>query len=201
MTSYTRNRGYPYPSSEREAGNGGLHSELLARAVAEDLDGIDAGWAGLLQRPTLVLSIFADQTGLSNNALYSVFTDVVDKQVGTALESSGVGMRVAKGGDGWYHITGQLHSRAEGAITADAQHRMQLEHIIPQYGNLATYRMYYYESFQSGSLDMYTMGEAVVHLTYGQEIRMRFFHTNTGSTGRVVVAGTRLTGSLIVPDA
>jgi hypothetical protein len=174
---------------------------MLARAVAADLDVIDTGWASQSQRATLILGCLADQTPLSPNGNYAIFTDQVEKQVGTELEVGSFGLRVSKGGDGWYHLTLQCHSRANGTITADAQHRCQIQKLALEYGNYVSKRTYYFESFQSGSLDMYTMGEAVVHLAYGEEIRPQFFHTNTGSDARIVASGTRLTGSLIVLDS
>jgi hypothetical protein len=198
VTSYTTNRGYPYPSSEREGGNGGLHSELLARAVAADLDVVDAEWAALLQRPSIILSMTSDLTGLSTGGIYGVSMSTVDKQVGTDVVYSGTGVRAAK--PGWYHITAQLRSKASGTITAAAQHRVQLEHVKPVYGSLATVQMYYTETFQAGSLDNYLMIDVVVHLLLNEEVRMRFFHTNTGSTATVVAAGTRLTAAQIVRD-
>lgn len=201
MTSYTRNRGYPYPSSEREAGNGGLHSELLARAVAADLDLIDAGWAAELQRPTIIAGLSGNSGNLIANTAPTLNLNTVEKQVGSLLTLSGLGLVVAEGGNGWYHLTCQVHSQAVGAITADAQHRAQIDHSETLYGTITTKRMYYFESFQSGSLDMYTMGEAVVHLTVGDAVRLRFFHTNAGSDARVLQSGTRLTGTLIVLDS
>lgn len=201
MTSYTDNRGYPFPSSPREAGNGGLHSELLARAVAADLDVVDATWAGLLQRSSINLTLAADITPISASGLATVFMDTVEKQVGPSLVHTGIAIGVTETGGGWYHITGQVHSKANGTITADAQHRVQIEHTYPLLGLIATKRMYYSETFQSGTVDMYAAIEVVLHLAYGEEARMKFFHTNTGSDARVVAANTRLTATLIVPDA
>jgi len=202
VTGYTPNRGYPFPSSERETGNGAAATEVFARAVAADLDVIDAGWATELQHSTIVLTIASDLTPLGSGGLYGVSMDTVVKlTAGVGLKFSGAGIGVATDGDGWYHITGQCHSKANGTITAGAQHRVQLEHLGAEYGGFVTKRMYYSESFQAGSLDMYTTIEAVVHLVAGDEVRMRFFHTNTGSDARVVVAGTRLTGTLIVSDS
>lgn len=202
MTGYTEHRGYPYPSSERETGNGGLHSEQLARKVAGDLDVIDAGWAAELQRSSIILSLASDVSPLIANALHTVaLTTVVKQTTGLGLAVDNIGLTVAKGGAGWYHFTAQTQSKANGAITANAQHRIQLDHIHQAYGGLVTSQTYCTESFQAGSGDMFLMVDAVVHLSYGDKMWLRFLHGNTGSDGRVVAAATHLTGSLIVKDS
>lgn len=202
MTDLTKNRGYPFPSSERETGNGGLFSELLARAVAADLDAVDRDWAAELQHSTMVLNMSADLTPLTNGTEYSVFFNTLEKR------TTGLGLKATQlnyltpdvGGEGWYHVIATCQSKANGTITAGAQHRMHLNVNGDRYGAPFVKRTYYFNTFQRGTLDNYMGGEAVVHLGTNESMRMGFFHLNTGSDARVVAAGTRLTATLLVRD-
>lgn len=201
MTDYTQNRAYPFPSSERETGNGGLHSELLARAVAADLDQIDADWAGEMQRSTLLLSLAADVTGLFNGNDNSLDLETVDKQTTGlgAYSSPGFDLvRVRPGGEGWYHVVASLRTRAEGAITANAQHRLILEVTETKLGAIVSRDKIWVTSFASGSTDVYNQMEAVFYLGKGDQLYMKYLHYNTASTCRAVATGTRLAVTKIV---
>jgi hypothetical protein len=197
---YTDNRGYPYPASAREAGNGGLASEVLARAVAADLDYLDAGWAGEMQHSAVVLRKNTDQTGINASSATTFLMDILDKKTtGLGLGNSTVALSVVAGGEGWYHVNATLHSKASGAITAGAQHRLQLQELYTNsYGNFAERRVRYTETFQQGVTDNYNQLNACVYLGLGDQVRMQLYHTNTGSTATIVASGSRLIATKIV---
>jgi hypothetical protein len=196
---FSRYRGYPYPSNGREGGRGGSHSEALARAVARDLDGLDAAWP-LLQAPaSIVLRMSASSDNRAASLENPVSMDIVDKITGTGLANDASGVRVVAGGEGWYHVVATCRSNAMGAITAGAQHRLQLqEQTTNSAGILVQRLMRYTETFQQGSTDNYNQLEAMIYLGVGDKVRMWFFHTNTGSLGRVVNTGTRLMATKIL---
>lgn len=191
MTEYTRNRGYPYPKDAKECGNGGLHSELLARAVALDLDALDAAWTAAAARPSIVMVPNADGTNISSNVSSLVINWTTEKQVGTGIVGSGTAVRVTTA-PGWFHVTCTMHTRAEGAITANAQHRIELDEDGLVGGSYKLRLRRYATTFQAGSNDVFNSIDCVTKMDASDQIRVRFFHTNTASNGRIVVAGTRL---------
>jgi hypothetical protein len=199
MTSYTPNRGYPYPSSAREAGNGGLHSELLARAVARDLDTVDAGWAAELQHSTVTLQMTSDHAGYGANSDQGVFFD------GLEHGSSGLGLfqfsgqqtlGVAKGGDGWYDVTGALRAISTGGVTGAARHIATLRKSRFLFGGEDIIDTWSVEAYQAGTAEISITVQAVMHLAFGEELALYYFHTNaSGMTLRQ--AGTNLGATLI----
>ena len=197
---YTRNRGYPIPSSERETGNGGLHSELLARAVAADLDVLDPAWAAEMQHATQILTMSADQTGFSANSDRAVLFDTISKQTtGLGLNSNQV-LHPARGGDGWYHICCDITAQASGTITAGALHRMSLR-VFEDQANVQVARdTYYTETLQIGVQAIWCQIEAMVLLRYGDnnQVWPYWVHTNTGSTVTIVASGSYLTATKIM---
>lgn len=197
---YTDNRGYPYPASAREAGNGGLASEILARAFAADLDELDAGWAGEMQHSAVVLRKNTDQTGISANSATTFLMDIQDKKTtGLGLGSSTISLSVVAGGEGWYHVNATLRSKASGAITAGAQHRLQLREMYTNSdGNLIERRLRYAETFQQGVTDNFNQLNACVYLGLGDQVRVQLFHTNVASTATIVASGSRLVATKIV---
>lgn len=202
MTKYTDRRGYPYPTDAKETGNGGLHSELLARSVAADLDTVDASWVAEMQHATLMMTKNGDQTGISSGAETVLTTFTTEKQTsGVGLVANPILRPVSLAGVGWYHVIATLRSKASGAITAGAQHRIQFK-IYGQLGDgsLVLRDTRYSESFQQGSLDMFNELEAMIYLGATDQLRVVFFHLNAASTGTVVgaSAGTRISATKIL---
>ena len=200
MTLYTPNRGYPFPASPREAGNGGLHSELLARAVARDLDALDAAWAAAAQPSTKVMNKNTDTTNLTANAGgsgFAIFMDVVEKQTGQAFTTETDELAVAAGWGGWFLVNCQLRSKAQGAITAGARHTLFLRVLGPgRTGNLTELETRRADTFANGAtVDIYNQIQGMIRLEAGNRIWIGFDHTNTGSN--VTVQGTGTGGTKI----
>lgn len=201
MTSYTRNRGYPYPTSEREAGNGGLHSELLARRVARDLDTVDAAWAGELQKPTAQLTKTGDLVGIFNaNQDFIALFDTLEHA------STGVGLVVSGGGStfflplgsvaGWYNFSSSLHTVATGTVTAGARHRMSIVRLGNLYGTFQTKEARYCETYQAAGSEVYNSLECVMRVEPGDTVQVNYLHANASSM-TLKAAGSRLSGTLI----
>lgn len=183
MTLYTKNRGYPYPASEREAGNGGLHSELLARAIQRDLDDLDAAWAAELQHSTVNLIMTGDHGGyVANSVDQNVLFDAAEHgSSGLGLNNFGAGQQtlsVARGGDGWYHVTGSLRAGASGTITAASRHSARLRIQEFKFGQAQEVNLDLVDTYQSGSADISITVESILHLSRGQELALAYFHNN-----------------------
>lgn len=201
MTSYTDNRGYPFPASEREAGNGGLHSELLAVAVQRDLDDLDTQWAAEMQHSTVNLVLTADRLSLVNGDVNQpVLLDTFEHN------SSGLGLftfggmqqlQVARGGDGWYHVTAALRAGASGTITAGARHSLRARVTGTKFSTSYTVREDLVDTYQSGTADISITLESVMYLAFGQSLGLWYYHTNVGSTMTARVAGTSLAATLL----
>lgn len=201
MTLYTDNRGYPYPASDREAGNGGLHSEQLATAVQRDLDDLDTQWAAELQHSTANLILNAPRTNLfANDANQPMLFDTFEHA------SSGLGLftyagmqqlGVAKGGQGWYHVAGAIRAGASGTITAAARHSLRLRLTEYKFGTGFVVREDMVDTYQAGTTDINITIESVMYLAYGQDLSLYYFHTNTGSSMTAQVAGTSLAATLL----
>lgn len=197
---YTPFRSYPIPSSERETGNGGLHSELLARAVAADLDVLDPAWAGEMQHATQILTMSTNATGYAANSDRSILFDTISKQTtGLGLNSNQI-LHPAKGGDGWYHVVCAIRAAASGTITANALHRLSLKVYEDQANVQIPRETRYVETLQIGTANVYLMIEAMVLLKYGDnnQVWPYLVHTNVGSTVNIVAAGSFLTATKIV---
>lgn len=201
MTAYTDYRGYPYPASEREAGNGGLHSELLAKAVQRDLDDLDTQWAAEMQHSTVNLILNADRTGLFNgDANQPLLFDTFEHG------SSGLGLftfggmqqlQVAKGGDGWYLVTASIRAFASGAVTAASRHSLRVRVSGTKFSTGYTIREDLVDTYQAGTADIAISIETVMYLAYQQTLGCWYYHTNTGSTMTARVAGTSLAATLL----
>jgi hypothetical protein len=200
VTSYTRNRGYPYPSSEREAGNGGLHSELLARKVAQDLDAVDAAWAAELQKPTAQLTLAVDRVDYfpANQDAGAPFDTLEHASTGVGLTAStGSGnFFMAKGAAGWYHFSASLHTAAAGVVTAGARHRMSIVRLGNLYGTFQTKEARYCETYQTASSDVFNSLECVMRVEPGDTIQVNYLHAN-GSGMTAKGTGCRFSGTLI----
>lgn len=192
MTSYTQNRAYPYPSSEREAARGGTHTEALARAVASDLDVLDAAWAAEQAKLTAILSLSSNQTGIPANTEFGVSFNSAEKTPPTSLMTIGSSVFCKAAGAGWYQVTGCTRAGASGAITANARHRMSLVTYRFQYGNVADIEARYSETYQTGSQDCYNTLDAIMYLDGTRTLEMRYLHSNTGSTVSIKSGMTRL---------
>jgi hypothetical protein len=194
VTLYSRYRGYPYPRDAKEAGNGGLHSQLLAEAVERDLGVLDAGWAAEADRPTLMATKNGDQTGIGSGLSGATSLDnwTVEKLTGPTIFPSLTGtFRPNPGMGGWFHVSLTMRTKASGTVTADAVHRIGLRTFrVSAIGNYDTIETRWSQSFQTGSADMYNELNLVVYLTYTLPCRPYFQHTNTGSTATVVGSGT-----------
>lgn len=200
MTSYTPNRGYPFPSSPREAGNGGLHSELLARAAARDLDDVDTQWAAEQQHSTVTLKLNGDQTGHTpNNDNDLVLFD------GAEHASSGLGLSgspsvqylvVTKGGDGWYHVTGSLRAGASGTVTNGALHTLRLRRSRFRFGKEEIIQVWNVNTSQAGTGDISVSIEMVTRIEFGETLAMYYQHNNA-SNMTIRQVGTSLAGTQI----
>ena len=199
---YTPNRGYPYPKDEKETGNGGLHSELLARAVAADLDTLDAGWAAELGHSTVLLKLNGDKTGfIANDANQGVFFDDVDHASTGPFLFSGAGSQVIavnRGGDGWYHCNGSLRALPSGTVNDGARHRLGIvvfEFVLSQ-GTIVDAR--YAETYMNSTQDITMTVDGMFYLRFGQTLEMRYLHANTSSDMTVRAAGTHLAATRIM---
>lgn len=201
MTGYTDNRGYPYPSSEREAGNGGLHSELLARAVARDLDPVDAAWAAGVNRDTSTMTRGADLSAYFNsNQVISVPFDTLEhgSTGATLIASVGSGTFIPpKGWAGWYHFSVVVHTVASGTVTANVRHRVGIARMGNLYNTFQDKEVRWCDTFQPPSGDIYNAVEGVMHVEYGDTIEARYYHLNASSM-TFKALGSRFGATLIV---
>ena len=201
MTSYTDYRGYPYPASEREPGNGGLHSEQLATAVQRDLDDLDTQWAAEMQHSTVNLILSADRTSLINGDVNQplLFDTFEHASSGLGLFTFG-GMQqlqVARGGNGWYLVTAALRAGASGTITAAARHSLRVRVSGTKFSTGYTVREDLVDTYQSGTADISITIETVMYLAFGQTLGCWYYHTNAGSSMTARVAGTSLAATLL----
>jgi hypothetical protein len=166
--------------------------------VAADLDTLDASWPKELAHASIVIRSTVDSTNRADNVANPVTLNTVDKLTGFGLANDAAALRVVPGGEGWYHVVATCRSNAMGAVTAGAQHRLQLREQTPNsYNVLTERRMRYTETFQQGSTDNYNQLEAMIYLGTYDRVQLYFFHTNTGSLGRVLATGTRLMATRI----
>lgn len=200
MTEDTRYRRYPIPTSARETGNGGAHSEALARAVAADMDALDAAWAAEAVHATASLTLSADANVGGSNSETSISLNQVEHQSGVGIiPSPGSGtFGVPKGVSGWYHIAANIRAGATGAITANARHLLMLKVWSSPYGYFINREIRYTETFQSGSLDVYNALEGMFFLDSTFTVGLYYLHTNVGSTVAVRAASSRFTATRIV---
>lgn len=192
MTSYTPNRGYPYPSSDREGARAGTHSEAMARGVAADLDVLDAAWAAELAKLTAIINLSSNQTGLTANTEFSVSFNAAEKTPNTALMVVGQAIFCKAAGAGWYHVTGATRAGASGTITANARHRMSLATYRFKYGTVSDIEVRYSETYQTGTQDCYNTLDTIMYLDETRTLEMRYLHSNTGSTVSIKSGMTRL---------
>lgn len=199
MTSLTRYRRYPVPSNQREYGNGGLHSELLARAVALDLDVLDAAWAAELLDSTLINTLASDLTGISSGDSYWVLLDTVERftngEPGLLNAASEVNIGTPDGG-GWYDFSVTLHVQSAGAITVNARHRMECRIYRPEFGTFTIIDSFNQEEYQTGSQDIYLNVGFCAGLGYGDFLVPVYSHTNA-SGANVKAAATRVSATKI----
>lgn len=195
MTSYTDNRRYPYPSSAREAGNGGLHSELLARAVAADLDNLDAAWAAEPTKATKIANLSADTGGQGTGSDWTVQMNNVVKSTGPWDSNNPAQMQVSL--PGWYYVALNLRTDCTGAITVNAQHVCWVRLVRNNAaGVTATIEERYAATYQpSATAGIYNRVGGMFRMLVGDRIWAAYRHTNTGSTVKVTASGTYLSAT------
>lgn len=191
---YSRYRKYPFPRDAKEAGRGGLHSQLLAEAVARDLDVVDAAWATELARPTMMVTLSSDVTGVVANLVAGAIVTspwALEKQTGPTIFTSTNTWKPLTGQGGWFHVSLTMRTKASGTINTDAVHRVGLEVIrLNAAGYYAREYARWTQSFQSGSADMYNEVQGMFYLDDQRIIRPHFLHNNSGSTCTIVGSGT-----------
>lgn len=204
MTSYSRRRSYPTPASVRERANGGLDSELLGRAVAVDLDGVDAAWPQEANHSTVIYGLSGTQTGL----IYNDYNNLISFNTLEAASAGGEpglfssaaqGLSTVAGGEGWYHVKGSVQAQASGTVNAGALHRLQLRIHDFSLGGIAV-ETYYADTQQQGANTNWTNVEAVVRLTPLRQAYLYYLHLNVGSTVNALATGTYLSGYKICGD-
>jgi hypothetical protein len=196
VTSYTKYRRYPYPSSEREVGNGAAHSEALARAVALDLDTLDAGWAAAPIRTSKILTLSANSSAVGTNALLSISFDTVGTTKGDAgLSSDGTGIKiVSASAQGWYYVNVDAQMQATGAVTVGSKFELWLQQlrsngagtlVVPWNGERLGATHY---ATSNAALDNRVSG--MIRLELNDRVWCRWRHFNSGSTSRINQAQT-----------
>lgn len=202
MTSYSRRRGYPTPDSDREPGNGGLDSETLARAIALDLDGVDAAWPLEQQKPTKILGLSSNQTGLIANDDNNIITfTALEAEAPTTTPGLITGVTqslvTAPGGEGWYHVTASLAVQPSGGITNNALSRMILRLRDFSLPTSVVVERYDADAQNDGlsTAAIYLNTEAVVYMTEARQLSLYLFHQNVASTMNALVIGTYLSAT------
>lgn len=195
MTSYTENRSYPYPSSEREAANGAAASEALARAVQVDLDVLDAGYAAGLQRPLKIITLAADTGAVYGPSTeYTQPWDTISKIVLPSYFSSSSGeIAISATGAGWYFASYNLRLAPGGTVTLNSRYQMWIRH-----QKLTVTGTPYYDSQRFGDTWCGTTAVAnhdnrisgVFRCEAGDKLIPYFMHGNAGSNVKVVAAAT-----------
>lgn len=196
MTDYTDNRRYPFPSSPREAGNGGLHSELLARAVAADLDVLDAGWALQATRPLKILGLASTLTGFTNGVRSTIAFTQVNKVIQPSYFSTSISeMRVLV--DGWYFGDLNFHAVPSGTVTVNARLQNWINHYRPSSAGILTHVPPNGERtgdtyWPSSTPDCFNRVSGMFRALAGDRFIIEMQHTNTGSTLNFPAPGTYL---------
>ena len=194
MTSYTDNRRYPYPSSEREAGNGGAHSEALARAVAADLDVLDAAWALEPTKTTKIANLSADGSGLGTGTDWTLLMNNVVKSIGSWDTNNPAQLQVSA--PGWYYVTFNIHTVATGAVTGNARHICYLrQKRNNSAGITSTVDERFGDTYTTSVVDVYNKTAGMFRCLAGDRFWCAFQHTNAASTVKVSASGTYLTGT------
>lgn len=206
MTSYTKYRRYPFPSSEREVGNGAAHSEALARAVALDLDTLDAGWAAAPIRTSKVLTLSANSTAIVNGGGQTLISfNTVGTTKGSAfLTNDGIGVKVTDpAAEGWYYVNVNAEMQPTGTVTVGAKFELWLQQqrangsgslVVPANGEKLGSAYY---ATTNPALDNRVAG--VFRLVVNDRVWLRWRHTNTGSTARVNQAQTIMQATRLSP--
>jgi hypothetical protein len=205
VTSYTKYRRYPYPSSEREVGNGAAASEALARAVALDLDTLDAGWAAAPVRTSKILTLSANGTAGGVNVLSSITFNTVSTTKGSAgLASDGTGLRITdQTAAGWYYVNINAEMQATGAVTVNAKFELWLQQlrsngagtlVVPWNGERLGNTYY---STTTPALDNRVSG--MLRLEVGDRVWCKWRHTNAASTARINQAQTIMQAVRVSP--
>lgn len=196
MTSYTDNRRYPYPSSEREAGNGAAGTEALARAVAADLDTLDAGWALQSTRPVKILGLASTLTGFTNGVRSQIAFTQVNKVIQPAYFSSSISeMRVLV--DGWYFADLNFHAVPSGTVTVNARLQNWLNHYRPSTAGVLVHVDPGGERFgdtywPSATADCFNRVSGMFRAIAGDRFIIEMQHSNVGSTVNFPAVGTYL---------
>lgn len=195
MTSYTDNRRYPYPSSEREVGNGAAASEALARAVAADLDALDTAWALEPMKATRITNLSADGFGLGSGTDWLLLMNQTVKSVGDWGGGAGA---LQINVPGWYYVGLNLHTAATGAVTGNARHIAFLRHNRTQGSGISKVigeRMG--DAYTTTGADVHNRISGMFRCVAGDRFLAAFQHTNTASTVKVVAAGTYVWGTRV----
>jgi hypothetical protein len=193
VTSYTKYRKYPYPSSEREVANGAVHSEALARAVALDLDTLDAGWAAAPIRTSKILTLTTNGTAVAASSVFIVqqFGTVSSTKGSAGLVSDGTGVRIADAtAEGWYYANLNAELGITGAVTIPATFDVMIQHLKlsgsgalveptangERIGNVFT---------SSSSITLDNRASGIFRLTVNDRLWVRWKHGNAASTARI----------------
>jgi hypothetical protein len=193
VTNYTKYRKYPYPSSEREVSNGAAQSEALARAVALDLDTLDAGWAAAPIRTSKILTLTTNGTAVAAGSTFIVqqFGTVGTTKGSAGLVSDGTGVRIADAtAEGWYYANVNAELGITGTVTVPATFDVMIQHLKlngsgalvepaangERIGNVFT-------STSNATLDNRISG--IFRMTLNDRLWFRWKHGNTGSTARI----------------
>lgn len=203
MTSNSRRRGYPGPASPRERGNGGLDTELLARAVAADLDVLDAAWPKQAQKNTKILGLTGTQTGcIASNENFINFNALEAEILGGDQGFyAGVAQQlgVLPGGEGWYHVTAGLCVQPSAAVTASALSRMVLKVQKSGGPSVIDLETYFADAQNDGTsnVPICMNTEFVTWFDRNITATMYYFHLNAASDMNALAAGTYLSGTKI----
>jgi hypothetical protein len=192
MTDFTKYRRYPYPSSEREVGNGAVASEALARAVALDLDTLDAGWAAAPIRTSKILTPSANGSAVVAGGSYLVqqFATVAATKGSAGLASDGTGLRILDASaEGWYWVNLNIEMAITGTVSIPAGFDVVLQQlrangagtlVVPpngeRYGNTFT-------ATSNSTLDNRVSG--VFRMQVNDRMWVRWKHGNGASTARI----------------
>lgn len=192
MTRYTDNRRYPYPSSPREAGNGAAASEALARAVAADLDVLDAGWNVAPIRSTKIIGLSADSGGFSSGNRTSWTPTTIVQTTGAAYTTATSEIRVMQ--DGWYEVNLNFAVAPTGALTVSSR----LENWITHYrsnsvGTLITQSEREGDTYwPSATANLYNRVSGMFRMLANDRIWVYWQHGNAASTVKVLAQGSTL---------
>lgn len=192
MTGYTDNRRYPYPTSAREAGNGGAASEALARAIAADLDVLDAGWAAAPVRSTKIIGLSADSGGFGSGSQSSWTPTTVVQVTGSAYTTATSEIRVNL--DGWYEANLNFAVAPTGALTVSSRLECWIRHYRNNaVGTLVTQSERFGDTYwPSSTANLYNRVSGMFRMLAGDRLWVYWRHGNAASTVKILAQGSTL---------